>query len=85
MKMANEVGGRAGESGVMEARGENTSSVANASGITALTSVAQGVERCPTTQKVAGSIPGQGTCLACRPGLQLESCERQLIDVCLSH
>ena len=30
--------------------------------------MAQLVEHCSTKQKVAGSIPGQGTCLGCGPG-----------------
>ena len=33
--------------------------------------------------QVAGSIPGQGTCLGCRPGPHLGACERQL-DQCFS-
>ena len=43
--------------------------------------MAQWVERCPTNQKVAGSIPTQSTCLGCRPGPQLGVSDRQLIDV----
>ena len=38
----------------------------------ALTGVAQLVRSCPTKQKVAGLIPGQGTCLSCRFGPWLE-------------
>ena len=34
----------------------------------ALTGVAQWVGHHPTKQEVAGSIPGQGTCLGHRPG-----------------
>ena len=37
----------------------------------ALTRVALWVGHCPTNRKVAGSIPGQGTCLGCGPGPQL--------------
>ena len=40
-----------------------------------LTSVAQLVGRHPTKRKVAGSIPGQGTCLGCRFSLQ-SGCRR---------
>ena len=34
----------------------------------ALAGVAQWIERPPSNQRVAGSIPSQGTCLGCRPG-----------------
>ena len=37
----------------------------------ALTSVAQLVEHCPSKQKAAASIPGQGTRLGCRPSPRL--------------
>ena len=38
----------------------------------------------PTKQKVASSIPSQGTCLGCRPGPQWGMCKRQPhIDVSL--
>ena len=37
-----------------------------------------------TSRKVAGSIPGEGTCLGCRPGPQLGVCKRQPI-VSLTH
>ena len=38
----------------------------------------------PENQRVAGSIPSQGTCLGFRPGPQLGACERQPhIDVSL--
>ena len=37
---------------------------------TALTGVAQWIECQPENQRVAGSIPSQGTCLDCRPGAQ---------------
>ena len=51
----------------------------------ALTGMAQWSGHHSTNQKVAGLIPGQGTCLGCRPGLWLGACERQLIDVSLTH
>ena len=47
----------------------------------ALAGVAQWIEYWPVNQRVAGSIPSQGTCLGYRPGPQLEVCERQPIDV----
>ena len=51
----------------------------------ALDGVAQWVEHWPANQKVAGLIPGQGTCLGCRPGPQWGGgCERQLINVSLT-
>ena len=34
----------------------------------ALAGVAQWIEGQPANQRVAGSIPSQGTCLGCRPG-----------------
>ena len=50
----------------------------------ALAGVAQWIEGGPVNQKVAGSIPSQGTCLGCRPGLQQEMHKRQPhIDVSL--
>ena len=36
----------------------------------ALASVAQWIQHRPVNQRVAGSIPSQGTCLGCRPGPQ---------------
>ena len=36
-------------------------------------------------QKVAGSIPSQGTCLSWGPGPHLGACERQQIDVSLEY
>ena len=36
----------------------------------ALAGVAQWIEHGPVNQRVAGSIPCQGTCLSCRPGSQ---------------
>ena len=47
--------------------------------------VAQWIEHRPVNQKVASSIPSQGTYLGCGPGLQLGACERQPIDVSLTH
>ena len=41
----------------------------------ALAGVAQWTEHRPANQRVAGSIPSQGTCLGCRPAPQ--SCKRQ--------
>ena len=37
----------------------------------ALAGIAQGIERGPANQRVTSSIPSQGTCLGCRPGLQV--------------
>ena len=45
--------------------------------IMALAGVAQWVERWHVNQRVAGSIPSQGTCLGCGPGPQLGACEMQ--------
>ena len=39
--------------------------------------VAQWIDCGPANQRVTGSIPSQGTCLGCRPGLQMGACERQ--------
>ena len=36
----------------------------------ALAGVAQWIESWPVNQRVTGSIPSQGTCLGCWPGLQ---------------
>ena len=36
----------------------------------ALAAVAQWIEHQPVNQRVTGSIPSQGTCLACGPGPQ---------------
>ena len=36
----------------------------------ALAGVAQWIEHGPENQRVAGSIPSQGTCLGCGPGPQ---------------
>ena len=49
----------------------------------ALTGVAQWVGHPPADQKVASSVPGQGTHLGCRPDPGLEACKRQPIDVSL--
>ena len=53
--------------------------------LTALAGVAQWIEHQSVNQKVAGSIPSQGTCLGCGPGPQLGACERQPINVSLTH
>ena len=50
-----------------------------------LAGLAQWIECWPVNQKVAGSIPSQGTNLSCRPGPQLGAYERQLINVSLAH
>ena len=42
-----------------------------------LAGVAQWIERWPENQRVAGSIPSQGTCLGCRPGPQWGSHKSQ--------
>ena len=47
--------------------------------------MAQWIECQPAKWKAAGSIPHQGTCLGCGPGPRLGVCERQPIDVSLSH
>ena len=51
----------------------------------ALAGMAQWIQCHPANQRVAGPIPSQGTCLGCRPGPQLGVCERQRIDVPLTH
>ena len=54
----------------------------------ALTGVAQLVGHCPTNQKVASLILGQGTSLGGGPGPWLGVwgvCKRQLMDVSLAH
>ena len=43
----------------------------------ALAGVAQWIEGQPANQRIAGSIPNQGTCLGCRLGPQLGPHERQ--------
>ena len=43
----------------------------------ALAGVAQWIECQPVNQRVAGSIPIQGTCPGCGPGPQWGACERQ--------
>ena len=49
----------------------------------AMAGVAQWTECRPRNQRVAGSIPSQGTCLGCKPGPQVV-CEMQPhIDVSL--
>ena len=39
--------------------------------------MAKWIHHWPAKQKVAGSIPSQGTCLGCRQGPQFGVCERQ--------
>ena len=52
--------------------------------LSALAGVAQWVERWHVNQRVAGSIPSQGTFLGCGPGSQLGAHETQPhIDVSL--
>ena len=51
--------------------------------ICTMAGVAQWIEFRPVNLKVTGSIPSQGACLGCRPGLQLGMCERQLMDISL--
>ena len=51
--------------------------------ILALASVAQWIERQPVNQKLAGSIPCQGTCLGCGPGPWLGVSRRQPINASL--
>ena len=51
--------------------------------LSALAVVARWIECQPVNQEVAGSIPGQGTSLDCRPGPQLGVCKRQQINVSL--
>ena len=43
------------------------------------------VECRPAKQKVAGSVPSDGTCLCRRPGLWLGVCESQRVEVSLTH
>ena len=50
----------------------------------ALAGVAQWIESRPVERKVAGSVPGQGTCRGCRLGPQLGACDRQPIDIFLA-
>ena len=50
-----------------------------------LTSMAHLIECHPKKQKVAGSIPSQGACLGCGPSLWLGVCERQQVDISLTH
>ena len=51
----------------------------------ALAGVAQWIEHWPVNQRVMGSIPGQGTYLGYGLGPWLGVCERQLMDVSLTH
>ena len=52
--------------------------------IAALAGVAQWIEQI-ADQRVTGSISHQGTCVGCRPGPQLGTCERQPINAYLTH
>ena len=47
---------------------------------TALAGVAQWIEHPPVNQGVACLIPSQGTCLGCRPGPHMGTCEKQPVD-----
>ena len=47
--------------------------------------MAQWIECQPANQRVAGSIPSQGTCPGCGSGPRLGECERQLVEVSLTH
>ena len=51
----------------------------------ALDGVAQWIDHQPENQRLAGSIPSQGTCLGCGPDSLLGACEKQLVDVSLTH
>ena len=51
----------------------------------ALTGAAQLVVYCPSKQRTAGSIPGQGTCLACRFGSWSWSVQEAMETMFLSH
>ena len=51
----------------------------------ALAGVAQWMEHLPVNERVANSIPSQGTCLGCGPGPWLGACERDLVSVSLTH
>ena len=49
-----------------------------------LADVAQWIEHRPVNQRVASSIPGQGTCLDYRPGHWVGASERQRMGVSLT-
>ena len=51
----------------------------------ALAGVVQWIGHQPANQRVASSIPSQGMCLGCGPGPWLRVCERQSVDVSLTH
>ena len=48
-----------------------------------LTGVAKGIEHWRANLKVTSSIPGQGTCLGCRPGFREVSLMHQVFSPCL--
>ena len=45
----------------------------------------QWIEHWPVNQEAAGLIPSQGTCVGCGAGPPFGACERQPIDVGISH
>ena len=51
----------------------------------ALAAVAQWVGHQPAYQRVASSIPSQGTCLGCGPGSLLCVRKRLSVNVCFTH
>ena len=51
----------------------------------ALAGVTRWSEPQPVNRREARSIPRQGTCLGCGPGPQLRACERQPVNVSLTH
>ena len=71
-------------SGAIKEEPDRLDSIKNSTYL-ALAGVAQWIEYRLANQRVAGSIPSQGTCLGCGPNHQLGACERQPIDVSLSH
>ena len=48
-----------------------------------MTGMDQWIEHLPVNQKIAGSIPSQGTCLGCTRGPLLGAYKKQPIDVSL--
>ena len=51
----------------------------------ALAGVAQWTECQPVNQRIAGSIPGQDTCLGCGPGPRMGVCKREPFNESLTH